>query len=53
MIKRIVVPDGSFVSGIVMKTENNNFYNLMYIFQQLFFIKTVSRFIEVDFTVTF
>lgn len=50
LLQAILIPDGSFASSIVMKTENNNFYNSMYLFQQLFFCKYCSSVYVVDFT---
>jgi hypothetical protein len=36
-----------------MKTENNNFYNRIYIFQKLFFVKVVFAVYVVEFTGNF
>lgn len=50
LLQAILIPDGLFASSTVMKTENNNFYNSMYLFQQLFFCTSCSSVYVVDFT---
>jgi len=50
LLQAILIPDGLFASSIVMKIENNNFYNSMYLFQQLFFCKCCSSVYVVDLT---